>query len=458
MCDVGSWNCFGELGIHLRDSSWRHRRSFVHQKFTDYCWRWIQHRRVKQSLTIGKSRCLPGAYTACAGSDVTCATSVKQAEYVARPAQRTAAFSNSNPRPTGESSRRSSPRSMRTPLVSILTPAYNADRWIAETIRSAVAQTWKRKEIIVVDDGSTDQTLAISRRFESALVRVVSQKNQGAAAARNHALQMSQGDYVQWLDADDILSPDKIERQLAVLSESDSRRVLLSSPWAPFYYRTRHARFVPNSVWQDLSPVEWLLKKMAENLWMQTSTWLTSRELAEAAGPWDTRLYYDDDGEYFCRVLLASEGTRFVPEAKTFYRVTPFSIRVSNIGASDRKKDSMLLSMKLHIQYLRSLEDSARVRKACLAYLQNWYETFYPERMDIVAELQALALQLEGRLEEPCLRWKYAWMEPVFGWKAAKWAQRAVPQLKTSFIRHCDKVIYLLEADQAAASQRVGPS
>src|ERR1700720_3647276 len=123
--------------------------------------------------------------------------------------------------------------------------------------------------------------------------------------------------------------------------------------------------FVPNSLWNDLSPVEWLLRKMSENLHMQTAIWLTSRELTEAAGPWDTRLISDDDGEYFCRVLLASKGTRFVPEARVFYRVTS-SNRWSYVGTSDKKKDALLLSMKLHIQYLRSLEESERVRKSCL--------------------------------------------------------------------------------------------
>ena len=78
-----------------------------------------------------------------------------------------------------------------------------------------------------------------------------------------------------------------------------------------FNYRTKRARFVPTSLWQDLSPVEWLLRKMGENLHMQTATWLTSRELTEAAGPWDTRLLSDDDGEYFCRVLLASRRNPF---------------------------------------------------------------------------------------------------------------------------------------------------
>jgi glycosyltransferase involved in cell wall biosynthesis len=296
-----------------------------------------------------------------------------------------------------------------------------------------------------VDDGSKDRTAEMAQRFASKEVAVVSKENQGAAATRNHAMRLSQGDYVQWLDADDLLAPDKIERHLSALQESDSRRVLLSSPWAYFNYRTRGARFVSTSLWHDLSPVEWLFRKMSQNLHMQTATWLTSRELAEAAGPWDTRLLSDDDGEYFCRVLLASEGTRFAPEAKMFYRITQSS-RLSHIGASDRKKDAMLVSMKLHIQYLLSLEDSERVRRACLTYMQNWYHNFFPERPDIVAELQDIATQLQGHLEEPSLRWKYAWMKPMFGWKAAKWAQMALPQLKASCVRYCDKAMYRLES------------
>lgn len=182
---------------------------------------------------------------------------------------------------------------------------------------------------------------------------------------------------------------------------------------------------------------------MSENLHMQTATWLTSRELAESAGPWDTRLLSDDDGEYFCRVLLASEGTKFVSGPGVFYRVTTFG-RLSSIGKSDKKKDALLVSMKLHIQYLRSLEDSERVRKACLTYMQNWYANFYPERPDLVADLEGMATKLNGRLEAPRLRWKYAWMEPLFGWKAARWAQEALPQFKSSCYRQCDKAMYRL--------------
>lgn len=342
------------------------------------------------------------------------------------------------------------------PLVSILIPAYNAAEWIADSVRSAMAQTWPRKEIIVVDDGSRDGTADVARRFASKELTVVVQENQGAAAARNHALRLSQGDYIQWLDADDLLGPDKIERQLAALREGDSPRILLSSPWGYFSYRPHRARFVRTSLWQDLPPVEWLLRKMDENLHMQTATWLASRELANDAGTWDTRLLSDDDGEYFCRVLLASEGTRFVPESRVFYRITA-SNRLSHIGWSDRKKDAMLLAMKLHIQYIRSLEDSERVRKACLSYMQTWYHHFYPERLDLVAEMQDLAAQLGGHLEEPRLRWKYAWMQPIFGWQAAKRAQMTLPQMKASLLRQWDRFMYGLESRHKGRGNQDSP-
>jgi len=336
------------------------------------------------------------------------------------------------------------------PLVSILIPAYNAEKWVAYTIRSALSQTWTRREVIVVDDGSTDRTAAIVRKFALRGVKLLSTENRGLSAAQNQAFQLSQGDYIQWLDADDLLAPDKIERQLAALREVDGKRVLLSSPWAPFFYRTRHAKFVRNSLWEDLSPVEWLIRKLREPIHMQNATWLVSREMTEAAGPWDTRLHYDQDGEYFARVLLASEGTRFVPGTGIFYRVTTTN-RISYIGNSNKKKDSLFRSMKLHIQYLRSLEESERVRSACLAYLQTWYHTFYPEREDITKEAQVLAGQLGGHLEAPRLRWKYAWMKPMFGWEKAKWAQSALPQFKAACLRKYDRALFFFEEKREGA-------
>jgi glycosyltransferase involved in cell wall biosynthesis len=329
------------------------------------------------------------------------------------------------------------------PLVSIVIPAYNAERTVAETIQSAIGQTWPRKEIIVVDDGSTDRTAEIVDRF-APTVRLVPSENRGLSAAVNLAIQHSHGDYIQELDADDLLTPDKIERQLSALRAGDSKRILLSSPWASFYYRTQNARFVNNALCQDLSPVEWLLRKMSENLYMQNATWLVSRELVEAAGPWDTRLNYDQDGEYFARVISCSAGTRFVPGTGVFYRASgPGGI--SYLGNSDEKRESLLLSMQLQIKYLLALENSERVRRACITYLQNWYEDFYLERSDLAEQAQKIAAELGGSMEEPRLRWKFAWLKPLFGSGTAKWAQMTFPHMKASLLRSIDKAMYTLE-------------
>jgi len=335
------------------------------------------------------------------------------------------------------------------PLVSILIPAYNAQEFIGETIRSALAQTWSRKEIIVVDDGSNDATFAVARKFESANVKVVTKSNAGAAAARNKALFLSQGDYVQWLDADDLLSPDKIERQMLAASESASKRVLLSSGWVYFHYRTKNRSIVPTALWHDLSPTEWLVRKMSCNLHMQTATWLVSRELTVDAGPWDTRLLSDDDGEYFSRVLVASDAVKFVSFAMTYYRVAGFS-SLAYVGTSRPKLEAMLISMRLHIQYLLSLEDSPRTRSACVTYLNNWYVYFLPDRYGILAQLQEMAVELGGSLKEPKLSWKYDWLRQLWGWPAARRAQILLPRIRWTGIIRWDKLLHRLDKSATA--------
>ena len=330
-------------------------------------------------------------------------------------------------------------------MVSILIPAYNAERWIADTIKSALAQTWAKKEIIIVDDGSTDRTLSIARQFASNAVSVHTQKNAGAAAARNLALELCQGEFIQWLDADDLLSADKVALQMEEAGRCQGRSTLLSSAWGYFMYRLQSADFRPSPLWCDLTPLEWLSRKWEHNAHMQTATWLVSRELATAAGPWDTRLLGDDDGEYFFRVIKSSDGIRFVPEAKVYYRITNSS-RLSHIGHSDRKKEAQFLGMRTQIDYLRSMQDDERVRAACVNYLQTWLGHFYPERPDLVEKAQQLANSLGGNLHPPQLSWKYAWIQKLFGWNAAKQAQLTYNQCKSSLLRAWDKAMHSFES------------
>jgi GT2 family glycosyltransferase len=331
--------------------------------------------------------------------------------------------------------------SISEPLVSILIPAYNAERFLAYSIRSALEQTWPNTEIIIVDDGSTDGTLPIALSFESKRVRVITQRNVGAAATRNKAYSQCQGEYIQWLDADDLLHPEKIARQIELVRRSPDKYTLLSSAWGYFYYRYQKAIFNPTALWCDLNPAEWMMRQMEQNLHMQTATWLVSRELSEAAGPWDSRMLSDDDGEFFCRVMLASNRILFVPEAKTYYRRSgPGSL--SYIGMSERKLDAQFLAMKLRTGYLRSVEDSSRSRAACVRYMQNWMTQFYPHRPDIIKQLMGMASEFGGKLKIPQFALKYRWIEILFGSDRARRVQMVMPRYKENLIRTFDRTLF----------------
>src|SRR5947208_11841510 len=233
--------------------------------------------------------------------------------------------------------------------------------------------------------------------------------------------------------------------------QSQSKRTLFSCGWGYFMYRPSKAKFVPTPICSDLDPTEWLTRKWEGNLHMQTATWLVSRELTEAAGPWDARLLGDDDGEYFFRVINASNGIRFVPQSRVYYRITPSS-RLSYIGRSDKKMEAQFLGMKLQIGYLRAREDSDRVRAACVTYLQTWLPNFYPNRPDLVQEAQQLAAGLGGRLSLPKASWKYAWIEKLFGFAAAKHAQLYYNRAKCSVLRAWDKMMHSLQRDPSLPS------
>jgi hypothetical protein len=102
-------------------------------------------------------------------------------------------------------------------------------------------------------------------------------------------------------------------------------------------------------------------------------------------------------------------------------------------------------SMELHIAYIRSLEDSERVRTACVKYLQNWFPNFYPDSPGLVAKAYEMAKALGGSLTEPHLSWKYAWIRALFGWSLARRAQVTLPAVKWALVREWDRAILQTE-------------
>ena len=240
------------------------------------------------------------------------------------------------------------------------------------------------------------------------------------------------------------MSAAKIERQIDVLERCGTPRTLASSPWAHFRYRISRARFRPTTLWGDLAPLEWMLRKWENNTHMQTATWLGRRELMASAGSWDTRLLSDDDGEFFSRVIMRSDGVKFVPDARVYYRISAPS-RLSYIGTSSPKMDAQFLGMELQIGYVRSIEDSERVRSACVTFLQNWLFHFYGNRPDLVERAQRLAGSLGGELSVPKLSWQYDWIRRSFGWPAVQQAHFRYNSAKLHVMGSWDQALFRLQ-------------
>jgi len=328
------------------------------------------------------------------------------------------------------------------PLVSILIPAFNAEKWIAQTIRSALDQDYPHNEVILVNDGSSDRTGQIARTFASRLVKVIDQPNAGGPAARNTALANAQGDYIQWLDHDDLLAPNKISLQLDDGDAAQSSRILFSSPFGRFFYRPDRARFTPNALWRDLTPSEYFYLKFSCNAFLHTSCWLVSRELTELAGPWWDLRTPDDDGEYFCRVVAAATRIHFVPHAKSYWRVG--HSRNFSAVRSNAALEAIFKSTCRCIEHYRAFEESETTRLACVQYLQDSLGYFYPHRLDLVDRLQALATELGGVLCLPSLNSKYRIVEQIFGYHAARTVASAARLLKAFVSRNWDRLLYWL--------------
>lgn len=306
---------------------------------------------------------------------------------------------------------------MFNPLVSILIPCYNAESWLAQTIESALAQTWSSKEIIIINDGSTDRSLAIARKFESRGVRVIDQSNRGASATRNHGMRISTGEFIQFLDADDLLAPDKISLQLERLKPGEDD-VLLSAEWGRFRDSVTEADFRPNPLFADLSPVEFLTTALATHSMMHPGAWLTHRRLADKAGPWNEERSPNDDGEYFARVILAARAVRFCAGARSYYRSgLSHSLSQSKSESAWRAK----LNSSVHtVDHLLAREDSSHTRRAAADALQRDIYDAYPRCADLTRQLQLRVRELGGSKLRYEAGPRFHALASLLGWRIAK--------------------------------------
>lgn len=310
-------------------------------------------------------------------------------------------------------------------LVSIVIPAYKAEKYIKETLDSVVNQTWPYIEVFVIDDGSPDNTFEIAKQYECKNITVLKQENSGACVARNKGFQLSKGDYIQFLDADDILSNDKIEAQIKVLKGRSD--ILAVSPSVHFMDGEDYLNMKPReeSFWihDTDNPVDFLIKLYGgygERWMVQTSAWLTPRVICEKIGPWNENLLLDQDGEYFARAVLSGKGICTTGGVNYYRRF----FAGSNISAKANKRENLesaLLALNLKAEYLSKRSQSENLQQALATLYQEIAINAWPMFKDITYECEQKVRKTGKKPDIPLLGGSFVeLLKTIFGWKFAK--------------------------------------
>lgn len=309
---------------------------------------------------------------------------------------------------------------MSTPLVSIIISSFNAEKYIASTLDSVLQQTYPNVEIIVVNDGSTDNTLAIAESYKSSGVQVISQDKKGQDAALNLGYKYSKGLYIKFMDSDDLINPEMIKLQVNAISSSSDH--IAYGEWARCYHnKPSNANFEYLDYWKDADPIEFLIAR-PEGVMLQCGIMLIPRHLIDKVGGWDERLILYNDTEFFNRIILASKGVKFVKGARLYYR----SGMASSISAQNGRKyfESTLLAIDLIADQLLKKEDSFRIRTLIANLYQDRYFQLYPLYPDLCIDYKNRLLEYPPSTLKPQGGKIFKILEFILGWKITKVVQR----------------------------------
>lgn len=282
--------------------------------------------------------------------------------------------------------------------------------------------------MIIVNDGSNDASLEIAKKYISPQITVLTTRNLGASAARNYGLNHAKGELIQFLDADDFISADKFANQVTLSIVNPKKLIVCST----VHFHTNDNLFLlrPDSyeerfIYDTDNPITFLT-----NLWgskngnmcmIQPNAWLTPINVIKNAGRWNENLSLDDDGEFFCRVILNSSGIVRDFKSLNFYR--KFKNRVSLSGsltktallsqfnANVSKKNELL--NRLANEHTERAIGNLFLNLCIISYLkdQEIYDLSRSEILNLSIKPNAKVI-LGGKMSQL--------FTAIFGWKLAK--------------------------------------
>lgn len=307
---------------------------------------------------------------------------------------------------------------MTSPRVSIVIPAYNVGLYIDDALQAALGQSLREIEVVVVNDGSVDDTADRIQRVRDRRLKYVFQENAGQSAAINRGVAESSGDFIKLLDADDWIHPEHVAAQLAALEGHPN--AIASCRWGYFacdFKQPAAESEYTNRSYRD--PMRWLVDSLTIDQGMMGGwMWLIPRTVWDKSGGYDRRLSLNNDFHFSIALALAAESVQYAPSAIYSYRT---GVAGALSGSQGRNAmESALLTTTLGTDLLLAREDSAEIRQLCADRFQQWLYQLYPEHFDL-AEIATARIQQLGGSTLP-LRGGRALqvLLPVLGWKRVR--------------------------------------
>lgn len=270
--------------------------------------------------------------------------------------------------------------------VSILIPLHNSEKYISETIESALSQSYENIEILIFDDGSTDESFHIAKQYENKYknVKVFTHENSGAQITRNKLFELSSGKYIQYLDADDLLDKNKIKNQMDMLKNEDSRSVIFGQ-WSTFSNSNLDVvRFKKLSVYKNYNdPIQFLIDLWANIEAISPHAWLVPRILIEESDRWNLDLIKNQDGEFFARIVAKSSKVVFCEDSKVYYRLDSQNSVSKNF--SIKAVESVLLSIDSYAKVLEAYLDRPNSKYALARIYSHFLFSIYPENKEVIS-------------------------------------------------------------------------
>lgn len=292
--------------------------------------------------------------------------------------------------------------------VSVIIPVYNAEKYVAATIKSVLSQTYENFEIIIVDDGSPDNSIEVCKLFKDSRIKIIRQKNKGLAGARNTGIRHAQGDYLAFIDADDMWLPEKLEKH--VLHLDNSSKVGISFSRSAFINEAgQHLNTYQMSKLKDIQPSELLYYSPLGNgssgvfrrEVFQEISFIDDSSGIDECCYFDTNFTIYEDLECWLRIAIQTswqfEG---IPEALTLYRINPKGLSANFLKAID---------------YWEMLDE--KVKSYAPELIEQWKQFAMAHRMRYLAreavrrQVGSIAVKLINR--SIAYDWRIIFIEPV---------------------------------------------